>query len=485
MTLGSNHATLSFLLTIAFREIFKNRELIIEHSFGSGYFCHDNDWRPFEENELNHLKRKIDELIDSAIPLKLEEIERGKLIEHFKNLNSISKTGNLQHWRLKSIPIIKYGPHLDYRLEHMNGDKTKLGPFDIHKYNDGFMFRFPTILNPEKLPLFKNQPKLFSIMEEHEKWGDILGIRTINDLNQFVERGEIHELAWVSEGLHEKKIGEIADQLVDGFPEKRIITIAGPSSSGKTTFAKRLAIQLRVNGFTTKQISMDDFFLDRHKIPMDSQGNQDFESIQVMDIDLLSERIEYLLNGRSIPQRRFNFESGQGSDLQMDLKLNDREFIIIEGIHGLHPDLANSLGHERIQRIYISAITQLNIDSTHRVSTSDNRLLRRLVRDNKFRSYAPENILQRWHSVRLGEEQNIFPYQEKADLMFNSTLLYEIPVLAGLCRPLLEKMKKKAEFENMAKRICLLMRLFLPVEKEIVPGRSILREFVGGSDFNY
>lgn len=484
MNSGSNQAALSFLLTIAFRQVFKNRELIIEHSFGSGYFCHDNDWKSFSAEELNALKHKLKNLIGSNIPLKFEEMPREQLKQHFINLNSVSKTENLSHWNEKYIPIIKFGSHLDYRLELMTADKTRLGPFDIHKYNAGFMFRFPAFLNPLKLQPFKNQPKLFSIMEEHEKWGDILGIRTINDLNQCVQRGEIRELAWVAEGLHEKKIAEISDRLVQGFPEKRIITIAGPSSSGKTTFAKRLAIQLRVNGFTTKLISMDDYFKDRENIPRDFEGHQDFEGIQVMDTLLLAERIDNLLKGRTIPVRKYDFESGRGKDRD-SMKLEKREFVIIEGIHGLNPKLGDSLGIERIQRIYISAITQLNIDSTHRVSTSDNRLLRRLVRDTNFRSYAPENILKRWASVRRGEEKNIFPFQEKADLMFNSTLLYEIPVLAAQCRPLLDKMKKNAEFEHTAGRLSLLMALFLPLEQDIVPGRSILREFIGGSDFNY
>ncbi|MEE8436789.1 MAG: nucleoside kinase, partial [Candidatus Neomarinimicrobiota bacterium] len=419
MNSGSNQASLSFLLTIAFKEVFKNRELIIEHSFGSGYFCHDNDWKSFTAEELNDLKHEMENLIGNDIPLKLEEMAREQLKQHFINLKSVSKTENLSHWQEDPIPIIKFGTHLDYRLELMTSDKNKLGPFDIHKYNDGFMFRFPSILNPSKLQSFKNQPKLFSIMEEHEKWGDILGIRTINDLNLCVQRGEIHELAWVAEGLHEKKIAEIADLLVKGFPEKRIITIAGPSSSGKTTFAKRLAIQLRVNGYTTKLVSMDDYFHDRENIPRDSKGHQDFEGIQVMDTALLAERMDNLLKGRTIPSRRFDFESGRGRDLD-SIKLEKREFVIIEGIHGLNPKLGESLGIDRIQRIYISAITQLNIDSTHRVSTSDNRLLRRLVRDTNFRSYAAENILERWDSVRRGEEKNIFPFQEKADLMFNS-----------------------------------------------------------------
>lgn len=472
-------------MSVAFRELFQKRKLIIEHSFGNGYFCHDHQWDSFAEKDLTLLQNKMIEFIENDIPLVFEKIPRDWVIQQFYKLNSVSKSGNLLLWVDDPIPMIWFDVHCDYRIESMSKDKSSLGPFEILKYNDGFLLRFPNILNPLKLTPFKNQPKLFSIMEEHEQWGDILGIRTIDDVNKAISSGEIRELVWVAEGLHEKKISHIADILVKDFPEKRVITIAGPSSSGKTTFAKRLAIQLRVNGFHTQLISMDDYFIDRDKIPIDKNGYQDFESIQALDIVLLSERLGNLLNGNLVPIRDFDFESGQGRDTKETMKLGEWDFVILEGIHGLNPKLSQMLGRDRLQCIYISAITQLNIDSDHRVSTSDNRLLRRMARDYKFRNYSAEDTLRRWPSVRLGEEQNIFPFQEEADIMFNSALLYELPVLAGECLPLLKELNDHPEFRNTVFRLKNLLTFFKPLDKKMVPGVSILREFIGQSDFSY
>lgn len=485
MDLSGNQATLSFLMSVAFRELFPGRKLIIEHSFGNGYFCHDHQWDPFTEKELTDLQNKMKEFIENEIAIVFEEIPRDWVIQHFYKLNSISKSGNLQLWNDDPIPMIWFDIHCDYRIESMTKEKSNLGPFEILKYNDGFLLRFPNLLNPFKLAPFHNQPKLFSIMEEHEQWGDILGIRTIDEVNKAISSGEIRELTWVAEGLHEKKISYIADHLVKDFPHKRVITIAGPSSSGKTTFAKRLAIQLRVNGFRTRQISMDDYFFDRDKVPVDQNGLQDFESIHALDTTLLSERLDKLLNGKAIPVRHFDFESGQGMDTAETMELGEWDFVILEGIHGLNPKLSELLGRERLQCIYISAITQLNIDSIHRVSTSDNRLLRRMARDYKFRNYLAEDTLRRWPSVRLGEEKNIFPFQEEADLMFNSALLYELPVLAGECLPLLEKLNDHPEFGKTVFRLKILLTFFMPLDKEMVPGVSILREFIGQSEFSY
>ncbi len=485
MNLSANQATLAFLMTAAFRELFPNRKLIIEHSFGNGYFCHDTQWDPFLAGDLSQLEKMMHSFIKDNIPIKFGDNPRDWVIQEFYKFNSISKSGNIQQWKEPKIPIVSYRKYSDYRIESMQQDKSKLGPFEIKKFNDGFLLRFPNMISPGVLKPFKPQMKLFSIMEEHEQWGDILGIRTIDDLNVSIQNGDIQELVWVAEGLHEKKISQIADHLVKGFPKKKIITIAGPSSSGKTTFAKRLAVQLRVNGFHAHQVSMDDYFIDRNKIPYDENRFQDFEGIGALDTNMLSERMTSLLKGKSIPKRKFDFGTGIGIDLDEQINLGEWDFILLEGIHGLNPVLGQSLGRDQIQCIYISAITQLNIDSTHRVSTSDNRLLRRMVRDYKYRGYTAEETLNRWSSVRFGEEKNIFPYQEEADLMFNSALLYELPVLANECSPLLNELKKHPQLGETANRLSILLTFFHLLEENYVPGTSILREFIGESEFNY
>lgn len=484
MNLAANQATLAFLLSCACRELFPNRMLVIEHSLGGGYFCHDARWEPYTEVELESLAEKIRAWLKDDHPLRLEEEPRDKVIEELYRTNSRSKLQVVQHWAVDPIPVVRFRQYWDIRIESMSIAKDSLKRFEIQPYEDGFILRFPTLGAPALEGPFQDRPKLFAVIEEHEQWGSILGVSTVGDLNALITSAAIKEMIWVAEGLHEKKISQIADTLLENFPRSKIVCIAGPSSSGKTTFAKRLAIQLRVNGFHTQQISMDDFFFDRGKIPPNSEGEQDFESIQAVDLDLLGERLEDLLKGESVPIRRFDFETGVGTDLETELRLGDWDLVILEGIHGLNPILAERLGPQRLQRIYISAITQLNIDSTHRISTSDNRLLRRLVRDHKFRSYSPQKTLERWPLVRRGEERNIFPFQEEADLMFNSALLYELPVLATYVKPLLAAVRQ-APHEEEARRLETLVGFFEPLEEEIVPGVSILREFIGRSDFDY
>ena len=485
MKLSENQATLAFLLPSAFKELFSPRMLVIEHSFVDGYFCHEANWEKITRTEIKQLEKYMRKWLWGQEPITFETWSRDRMIEELYRINSVSKLSNVQHWQTDQIPVIRFRDYFDYVIEPMSTDKTALQNFSLKHYSNGFIMRFPTITQPQRLEPFIDRPKLFSIVEEQEQWGSILGVATVWELNELIVTNKINEMLWVAEGLHEKKIGQIADALSEQFPWKRIITIAGPSSSGKTTFAKRLGIHLKVNGFTTKQISMDDYFLDRSQIPVDENGDQDFESISVMNVDLLAERLDRLVSGQAIPKREYDFNTGMGSDSTDTIQLDDRDFIIVEGIHGLNPRFAAKLGNDRIQEIYISALTQLNIDATHRVSTSDNRLLRRMMRDHKFRGYLPEQTLERWPSVRLGEERNIFPYQEQADYIFNTALVYEFPVLAKYVCPLLKEIKNGTEYASEAHRLDTLLTFFEPLDEDQVPGISILREFIGGSDLHY
>lgn len=475
--------TLVFLLAKTFNELFHPRQLVIEHSFSDGLFCHEAQWEPITEEEVKQLNDQLQEWIANPTPILQEVQPKGSVLKNLILMDSKSKIELLEQWDVDPVPVIRFGDHWDLQIGTIQADKKQLNCFSLLKYNNGFLIRFFDKHLGEKP--FIDQPKLFSIIEEHEQWGSILNVSTIRELNEMIRSGNIREMIWVAEGLHEKKISHMADQLAEEFPNKKLITIAGPSSSGKTTFAKRLGIQLRVNGFNTVQISMDDYFVDRQFIKRNEKGEMDFENIDVLNVQLLSERIQKLLNGDPIPVRKFDFISGEGKDTDEEIRLGKWDFVILEGIHCLNPKLTQELGSDYLQRIYISAITQMNIDANHRISTSDNRLLRRIVRDHKYRGYSVEKTVKQWSSVRRGEEKNIFPFQEEADMMFNSSLVYEIPVLGKYIKPLLENKEVSKEASDHIDRLNLLLNFFEPIDEDHVPGISILREFIGNSDFDY
>ncbi len=477
-------ATLGFFLAKAFKELLDPRQLVIEHSFGDGFFCHEAHWKPISEREIRLLQHTMEAWIDNIEPIRFTDKPREEALEFFKRNHSLSKQEIVRKWPEDTIPVIIFENYWDICIEPTSRYKTNLRPFELRPYNKGFLLRYGST-EEDQLPPFQDRPQLFSILEEQETWSDALGIRTVRELNEIVREGHYQEVLWVAEGLHEKKLAQIADQLVDGFPQKRIICVAGPSSSGKTTFAKRLCIQLRVNGFHTLPISMDDYFLDRDQIPVGPDGLQDFEALSAMNVDLLSQRVDQLLQGKSIPRRKFDFGEGKGHDTAERDFLKEREFILLEGIHGLNPDFIQKLGIDRVQKIYISAITTLNVDAQHRISTSDNRLLRRLVRDYQFRGYSPRDTIQRWDSVRAGEERHIFPYQEEADVMFNSSLIYELSVLSGIAAPLLKKLQGADIVVEKAEFLYRFLSLFEPIDPDGVPSISLLREFIGKSGFSY
>lgn len=483
--LSARQATLTFLLSAAFRQIFKNTRLIVEHSFTDGYFCHREDWKPISHRNTQNIEKIIRDWLHDPEPIISTHMSKTEILEIFSKQNLINKSAMIRVWPADDIPIIKFGKIIDYQIEPMCTDKSQLLKFELMPYDHGMLIRFPSVFEPERIIPFHDYPQLFEFIEEYEHWGSILHIESVNQLNTHVQAGTIRELVWVAEGLHEKKIVTIADAICSDFPRKRIVFIAGPSASGKTTFAKRLGIQLRVNGFTTKHISMDDYFINREDIPFDENGIQDFESFDVLNCDLLIKRLDALSKGKAIPERRFDFVSGTGQDTKNTIRPVKKDIIIVEGIHGLNPRLSDPLGKDRIHRIYVSAMTQLNIDADHRFSTSDNRLLRRIVRDFKFRHYTPEDTFHRWDSIRRGEARHIFPFQEEADFFFNSALIYELPVLAKIVLPLLKNVDNHFHLIDQVNRLKLLLSFFKPMNEKNVPGISLLREFIGKSEFSY
>lgn len=493
------HASLGFLLAAAVEELSPGRTLFIEHSFIGGYYCHFGAGDPATADDLGALTRRMDGYCRGERPLELIEVKRDDLQARFRARDRDDKLEILHRLGSEVVPAARFRHYLDYRFEPMTADLSRLRHFSIDPYDPGFLLRFPSLLLPYSVPPLKDSPKLYQVIQQREEWGRALRVNNLCQLNECLEGERCRELVWVAEGLHEKTIARIADGLCANHPAKRVIFVSGPSSSGKTTFAKRLAIQLKVNLFDTLTIPMDDYFRDHEAMPLkpddlpgtprggyaQSQDNPDFESLDAVDLPRLIGDIQALLEGRAIPRRRFLFKERRGVDTDQTLRLGPDTFLIVEGIHGLNPVFPRELGADAVQRIYVSAITQLNVDNEHRVSSSDNRLLRRLVRDAQFRGYSAEETLLHWPSVRLGEERYVFTHQEEADFMFNSSLVYELAVLRPPAGEVLKAVPETSAAYPEARRLLTFLSFVATIDEGIVPDNSILREFLGGSAFEY
>ncbi|KAJ5076779.1 phosphoribulokinase family protein-related protein [Anaeramoeba ignava] len=484
---AKSQSTLIFLLITAYNELFQKRDIKVAHSFADGFFCQDII-ENFEitEEMVQKTKEKIDSYINGKDKIETKVMKREDLIQIFKQKNFVDKTKILKVWRVDNIPVICFRNQIDYEIEPVQKDLSKLLPFALIKYKYGMLIRFPTLSDPKVIEEFQDLPRTWNLIKEHEKWIKQLNCETISDLNSHVFSKTIDRIKWVAEGMHEKKLGEIADDIIKHYPKKKIITIAGPSSSGKTTFAKRLSIHIGVNGYTTKVISMDDFYRDTVDIAIDENGDKDFEAISAMNIKLLVERLSQLTEGKEIPVRKFDFVKGTGADDPKEkIKLNDNEFVILEGIHGLNPSLTEKIGLDKVSRIFVCPFGQLNIDHHHRISSNDNRLLRRMIRDFQFRNWSPSDTLIMWTNVRKGEEKYINPYQELNDYMFNTSLIYELPVLATYAKPLISEVTGVQDLEKEAGRLLRFLSFYYHIPGERVPGISLMREFIGNSDFRY
>ena len=494
--LQAEHATLSFLVCSIYNKLF-TRLLKVEHSCGDGYYMVDYEYQPISEEQVKAISEELKKLIESPTPITLGRMDRESLSKFFEEHGYKDKLGLLKTWNEDLIPCINCGEYVDYTLEPMSTDKERLKLFDIKAYENGLILRFPTLLNPEKLQEWQDPSAIFYMFREYRNWAKLIDCDNVAKLNSIIYHRKIDDLKWIAEGLHEQKFAKIAKHLVKNFPAKRVVTIAGPSSSNKTTFALRLAIQLRVNGFKSTVISMDDYYKNTCDIPYGEDGLQDFESIDALNVKILGERVGQMIKGEEVPVRHFDFHKGEGYDDEKNkMKLTEKEFLIIEGIHGLNPMLLQSLGPDNVTPIYVSALTPLNIDFNHRFPTSDLRLIRRIIRDYRYRGYSPRKTIMRWTSVRLGEEKNIFPFQGNAELFFNSSLVYELPVYSIQGKALLAEATMPDESEDPnspesqeitkeARRLLGLLNVFYPASAEIVPHISCIREFIGGSDLKY
>ena len=475
--------SLYFIFIKAVNELFPERNAVISHPMSNGVYCEIRGDEELTEIDVEAVQKKMNEIVSCALPFEKKVVSTESARELYKKTGRLDKYAVLEHRQKPYVTVYNCGGYEDYYYGYMVPDTGYIKCFSLKFHHPGVVIQFPSKGKPEKLPDFEEQKKLFKVFIEYKKWVRILGVENVGALNDIVKAGEIGDLIRVSEALHEKKIAEIADKITNHEEQKRIVLISGPSSSGKTTFANRLGIQLRVNGYTPKTISLDNYFVNRDKTPRDETGEYDYEALEAIDVELFNKHLTALLEGHEVEIPVYNFETGSREAFGQKMIMNKNTILVIEGIHGLNDRLTASISSEDKFKIYVSALTSMNIDDYNRIPSTDTRIIRRIVRDNKFRGCSAINTINRWPSVRRGEEKNIFPYQENADIMFNSSLVYELCLLKTYAEPLLMQLGPENERYSEVKRLIEFLSYFLPIDGKEVPNNSIVKEFVGGSCF--
>ncbi len=469
----------------AFYDVYghKINNINVMYSLSKGYYCEVDGDLQVTRDELYQVKTRMTEIIKAAMPFEKHVISTNEAMEFFHKHRMYDKERLFKFRRSSRVNVYRLNKFEDYFYGYMVPNTGYLKYFELHAYDEGFVLQMPVKEEPRRVPKFCPQEKVFSVLKESSKWGELLEIGAVGALNENISKGKIGEIMLVQEALQEQKIAEIAKQLANR-PDVKFIMIAGPSSSGKTTFSHRLSVQLRACGLHPHPIAVDNYFVNREDNPKDENGDYDFEALQAIDINLFNQDMGRLLKGEEVEIPSFNFKTGQRQYKGDTLKLGPDDILVIEGIHCLNDELSFSLPKESKFKIYISALTQLNVDEHNRISTTDCRLIRRIVRDARTRGATAEETLARWQSVRAGEEKNIFPYQEEADVMFNSALIYELAVLKQYVEPLLFGIPVDSPYYTEAKRMLKFMDYILGVSCDIVPANSLLREFIGGGCFN-
>ena len=480
--------TISFILQKAVRELFPDRTLYIRHSLGaSGFYCEISGFGPIPAEHLDAIKARMRGIIDRNLPIQgvkmLTDTAR-KIYEGFGMADKIALLDSRPRlyskiYTIDSLPGYFYGaltPSTGYTPQ-----------FDLHPYYNGFFIALPLRTAPPRLQQSVHQEKMFDVFHQYQSWVEIMGVPTVGQLNSKVLAGDASELIKIAEAFHENKLAQVAGCVAEANRERgvRLVLISGPSSSGKTTFAKRLGVQLRVLGLNPVLISLDDYFVDREKTPRDEKGEYDYEALEAIDLEQFNDHLKRLERGESVDIPRYDFISGTRQWHDNPLQLDERSVLIVEGIHGLNPALTPGVPESRKFKIYVSCFTSVALDNVSRIATSDNRLLRRLTRDYRTRGNDALSTLARWESVRRGEEKHIFPYQENADVMFNSSLFYEISVLRRFAEPILREVPDTVPEYGEAKRMLKFLDNFIPISPEEIPPTSLLREFIGGSSFKY
>ena len=476
--------SLFFVLCKAVHDLYPDGKVYIDIPVSNGYYCDLNIGRYITYDDVDRLRARMQEIIDMALPIHRHESTTEEAIEIFRKLGSESKVKLLESTGSLYTTYYEIDGYHDNYYGTVLTNTAYLHLFGLEKYFDGLLLRIPSMDDPSKLGEFLKQDKLFEIFKEHHHWQQILGLRTIGDLNEAADKGMATQLITLSEALQEKKIVNIAEDIADRRGVKMVL-IAGPSSSGKTTTCKRLSIQLLANGLHPVPISLDDYFVDRELTPKDESGEYDFEHLHALNLDLLNEQMNALFRGEEVELPKYNFQAGRSERSGRRLRLEGNEVLVVEGIHALNPELTSKIPDPLIYRVYASALTTILLDSHNYIPTTDNRLLRRIIRDYKYRGVSALETIRRWPSVRAGENKWIFPYQENADAMFNTAMLFELAVLKTQAEPLLELVPENADEYSEAYRLLKFLRYIRPIPNRQVPSTSLLREFLGGSSFKY
>lgn len=460
----------------------KLKKLIVQYSVGNGYYCELSSDVKLDQSLLDAIKTRMFELACENLPIEKKNVPLKEAIRLFEEAGMEDKKALFRYRRASSVNIYKLPGCIDYNYGYMAPSTGYIRWFDLYLFDEGFILDLPNISTPTSLEPFNPSVKLFNVLKQSTRWGNMMNVSTVGDLNDVITSGDMNDLILVSEALQEKKIAQIAEQIVQD-KSNRIVLIAGPSSSGKTTFSHRLSIQLRAHGVHPHPIPVDDYFVNREDTPKDENGDYNYECLGALDVDLFNEHMSALLDGQKVELPRFNFITGKREYKGHTKQIGADDILVIEGIHCLNDKLTYSLHKDSKFKIYISALTQLNIDEHNRIPTTDGRLIRRIVRDAAKRGSSAASTIARWDSVRRGEEENIFPYQESADVMFNSALIYELAVLKQYAEPLLFNITENMPEYDEAKRLLKFFDYFLGIDSALIPKNSILREFIGDSCF--
>ncbi len=476
--------TLFFVLCKAVQDIYPATDVVIDIPVSNGFYVDIRLGRPVVDEDVNIIRRRMQEIIDARMPIRRFTVPTEEAVALFQEKGDIEKVKLLKTSGSIYTTYYKIGDYVDYYYGTLLTNTSQLYLFGLEKYYDGMLLRIPSLKNPDVLGEMTRQDKMFEIFKEHHRWQSILGIRTIGDFNQAIDANHATDIINISEALQEKKIAKIAEEIANRKGVK-LVLLAGPSSSGKTTSCKRLSIQLAVNGLKPLQISLDDYFVDREKTPKDASGEYDYESIYALDLDLINEQFNALFRGEEVELPKYDFQSGKSKKSGNKLKMNDNNVLVVEGIHALNPELTAHIPQEQIFRVYASALTTILLDNHNYIPTTDNRLLRRIIRDYKYRGVSAQETIHRWPSVRAGENKWIFPFQENADAMLNTAMLYELAVIKTQAEPLLQQVPENCEEYAEAYRLLKFLKYFKGIPYNNLPPTSLLREFLGGSSFHY
>lgn len=481
---NSTHISgLTYVLLYAVKKLFgEDADIIVQHSLDKGIYIETTF--KLTENRIKNIKETMKKIIEADTPIIRSTVDRTEAIKYFKSKNDDSKAGVLSYTTNGYVTLYRLGNYYNYFYNQMPTSTGKVKDFDLtYVKDDGFILQFPTIFHPDEIPEYKHHPHMFEVFQEYRDWAKIIGVENSVDLNRLVSLGKINDLIRIDETLQSNRLLNLAKEINKRRKDIKIVLMAGPSSSGKTTTSRKLRMYLESFGLHPRVLSMDDYFVERNENPIDENGNPDFECLEAIDLKLFDKQIEELLSGKTVKVPTYNFPLGT-KEYKGEMNLGEEDILLIEGIHALDSKILTNIPRNKKYKIYISALTELNIDNHNRVSTADNRMLRRMVRDNRTRNNNVEHTLKAWHSVRNGEEKYIFPYQDDADFTFNSALIYEIGVLKTYVEPLLYAVPQDSPYYAEAKRLIEFLRLFLPIPADVIPQDSILREFIGGSCFH-